>query len=385
MKIPFNDGEALEHADLNLQRDLYLRLIYDLLGMNLAGPDSVNWAQAWLNEPTGTDQLRPLRNAGGVVLFSGNPTAVDIRGGLFLQADFSAALGPDGPSALIGHADTITNLTGFVASASATYRRDIIQARVVSADEATVSRDFKDAVTGALSSQSFVKRNNVTVEFARKAGAVEYALQSDADNPANEQTADAGWYKIGSLLCSDLGLVDYIDNYWDWRKPWGFASAFSQAGDFWWDYLKTFRQVVAVTTAINYIDNDADVLYMDCPFGKRFPSSVQKGTVHPYRLHRVAFGNDFQTNMAAGDLELWQRDPQVGLQTLHSQVGGNVTSGASGAQSIIYLSTTSVKPLWSSGRTHPFFSQNDLLTLKFTTASPLDQLWNVHFDAWGGF
>jgi hypothetical protein len=100
------------------------------------------------------------------------------------------------------------------------YSRDIIQTRVISGDDPTTPRDFQDAVTGALSSQSIVKRTATTVEHAIKAGA-EYASIATVVEPS----PDAGWIKTGSVLVDDTGINSNNLYTYDWRVPFGNSSS----------------------------------------------------------------------------------------------------------------------------------------------------------------
>lgn len=215
-KVKFNTGEGVVASDFGNLQDYQRKMLFDSVLLNLAADAEVTWND--LRVGTGL-RLRPLGSAGFLKRQGAN--TVRVNGGLWVAYTAGTAADPNAPTAKIANKDTTTDLT--IANAPATqFRRDIIQCQLVEADEAAISRHFKDAVTGALSSATQVKRANISVTYAVKAGT---AQASAALANANEPTADAGWVKIASVLASSTGLdlstTFYSTDYWDWREPWG--------------------------------------------------------------------------------------------------------------------------------------------------------------------
>lgn len=206
--VKFNDGEALTYGDLNDIQGFARRTEIDGILLNAASS-----SLPWLPNTSTGEILRPYGYAGAPIRTSS--TNVRLAGGLWLYNANTATLSASAPVSIVALSTAYTDLTVAAASAGM-YSRDIIQTRVVQADDAGTSRDFQDAVTGALSSQSMVKRTAATVEHAIKAGA-EYASIATVVEP----TADAGWIKTGSVLVDDTGINANNWYTFDWRVPFG--------------------------------------------------------------------------------------------------------------------------------------------------------------------
>ncbi len=205
--VKFNDGEALTFGDLNDIQEFARRTAIDGILLNAASS-----SLPWLPNATAGEVLRPYGYAGAPIRTSA--TNVRLAGGLWLYNANTATLSASAPVSIVALSTAYTDLTVAAASAGM-YSRDIIQTRVISGDDPTTPRDFQDAVTGALSSQSMVKRTATTVEHAIKAG-VEYATETTVVEPS----PDAGWIKTGSVLVSDTGIMDNSRTF-DWRVPFG--------------------------------------------------------------------------------------------------------------------------------------------------------------------
>lgn len=372
-KILFNDGEGVEFADFNLQRDLHLKLIIDQLLANMAGPNVVPWDQ--LN--AGESQLRPFRHAGAFYQISGNTSTIRINGGLWLQLDYSGVFSADGPIGLLAHGD-MTELGGFVPAASGMYRRDIIQARVVEVNESPVSRDYKDAVTGALTTTSVVKRSNHTVQIQRKAGTTEYATTNDADDPANEVAADSGWFKIGSVRVSDTGLSSYINSaHWDWRKPWGFSFAQARGNDFYRD-----NGILMGGGGEHVIGDATYLLGTDCPFEKAFGNAANLWC--PVRISKVEMLSDYN----AAPISTTTRLSRYGTSGFDAHLYDVGAVGTSFGWDTLFADDEGATkpPLWANGRTTAYnASHRDYLRAFINTPSGAsDLIYAFTWAGWGG-
>lgn len=377
MRILFNAGEGLDEADLNLQRELHLKHLNDFLMTRFARPGNSPIAQS------SNLQLRPLRDA-GLLIYTSGFNQVSVLGGTWISYDYTAS-DADAPVATIGYSAGEL-ITGFVDAAVGQYRRDIVQARLVSQDEAPVSRDFKDAITGALSTTNLVKRSNIVVEFQRKPG-TEYALQSDADDPANEVAADTGWTKIGSVLVDQNGLIGSLTgvSHWDWRYPWGFSSSLIGGEDFYWDYLfSTFR-----LTGDGVVENDIGAVLGTCPFLK---NNIGQGSQYQQatniRISRIEMSCDFAGAPAAADISIQSRLPTLGVTELYKDVG--TTVGTADDTYGLWADGSGERPLWANGRTNPVGSGTPnqdkyILQVKMTTGNTNDKLRSLYFGGWGGF
>lgn len=380
MRILYSDGEGLEHGDLNLQREILLRHLFDSILANFAAPDQVSWATKQVRQ---TETLRPFRNAGFAVPINGG-TTVEVYGGLWLQMDYSTALSSDGPTALVAHRDTKETIVGFVATAATTFRRDIIQARLVSADDASTNRDFKDAITGALSTTPLVKRSRIAVEYARKAG-VEVASQALADDPTTEVAPDAGWVTIHSILCDENGIQLAIaqNEHWDWRKPWGYSAAVSKAND--WFFTSGQAYGLSGTQAKEWDGDGAGSLFCHCPFDLLQLGTAMYRDSASIRIEEAWLTTDFVTAPLDADIRFI-------ANTLNPSGGGNVWDDVglkadAGVLANQIAGLVDQPPLWSNGRSNPGRStiSNELfLTLEVVTRDVSDTVNSVRWAGWGG-
>jgi hypothetical protein len=383
-KINFQNGEGIRPGDFNDQRDLMLRYLFDHIAMNQAAPDQALWAGTQGGRQV--ESLRPLRGAGAFTYVL-NGTTVDVNGGLWIQADFGQALDADGPIAKVAHKDAET-LTGFVAASAGQFRRDIIQARITEVNEAGVSRDFKDAVTGALTTNpATVKRSNYVVEYARKAGVEgNDAFQLD---PANEVAPDAGWFTIGSVKCYDGGLAGFnsFGDPWDWRKPWGYSRAISGAGDFYWGSAETFG-----VSNHSVLGDASGVVYADCPLSASLMGMADYDTIQSHvRLERIKLYSFYNGAPPLNDIHVYAIDGS-NFHTNSQQLGTNGSAG--GSSDTIFVDGGPLPPeklpLWSNGFTHPGINSGIDSGMQgcgifARTANVADWFSSVLWEAWGGF
>ena len=383
-KILFQNGEGIRPGDFNDQRDLLLRYLFDSVAMNLAAPDQVNWAGTQAGRQV--ESLRPLRSAGAFTYVL-NGTTVDVNGGLWIHADFGAALDADGPIAKVGHADAVT-LGGFVAAGAGLFRRDIIQARITEVNEAGVARDFRDGVTGALTTNpATVKRSNFVVEYARKAGVEgNDAFQLD---PANEVAPDAGWFTIGSVKCYDGGLSAFntFGDPWDWRKPWGYSRAIGGPADFYWGSAETFG------ISNHSVTGDASgIIYCDCPLNKALIAMADHDTIQSHlRIERIKMYSLFNSAPILNDIHVVALDGS-NFHTGDRSVGTNGAAGGSSDELWVDGGPLAVEkvPLWTNGYTHPGINSgidSDIqgVGIYATAKNALDWFSSTLWEAWGGF
>jgi len=231
----FNDGEGLVDTDIEGLQDFLRRFTFDEIVSHLAAPNDVPIRHSTGTAPLGsaaTASFRCLKNAlCARVDDTNNPTLnIKFDAGVVFQRNNSTLLS-DASLVPEHHVTFVPGQSVDFAAADATqYRRDMVQARLVSVDEATVPRDFKDAVTGALSSQNLLKRSNLELELQVKQSAL-LATANDADDVTNEPTPDAGWFKLCSVQIPPTSTALLQRDVWDWRKGWGYQWAQVTAKD----------------------------------------------------------------------------------------------------------------------------------------------------------
>lgn len=214
----WNDGEGISETDLELGPSLVARRFVDEFMFSAAGSPQTYRDRAY------RDELRPYRNA---LMPLAN------------TADMNVAIHAGAVMAIVGGAQELSSaaiepeqllsytpeLSVTIAAADATlFRRDLIQARIVATDEALVTRHFEDAVTGAKTTQTFVKRANAVVEVGVKSSAT-FASGVLADALTAEPAPDAGWFRLASIQVPPAVTALDQRNMWDWRMPMGFGGA----------------------------------------------------------------------------------------------------------------------------------------------------------------
>lgn len=408
-KIIYNDGEGIDFSDFNLQQDLDRRRLFDSVLWHLAdsnGAPSYNAGTAgatvtdWDPGTTYGSLIRPLRQAGMIV--AATSTNVLVQGGLFIQISTSP-LDPDQNVALIASADTVTSLSGIVAAAGGLFRRDLIQCRLLFNDVPQVSRDFKDAVTAALSSQLQTKRSNVTVEFSMKSG-TESNL-AFASNSSNLTTADAGWQVIGAILVDDTGVSSQQRHIWDYRLPWGY-----------WKAYTTFDHLIPELVTAWVVNQNSNghhrlsnvVSQKVLAFCPTLWSPTPSGHVqdsdsyNSMRIDRIDLLADWGSAVGAGAITLSRNRMMFdAAPTGLEHIPGNLADAAAGevgvtrvgptaAQHIIYQlgSYPEDPPLWSNGFPNPFEELQNLhnsVLLEIVAENTDDRVYGVEWSGWGGF
>lgn len=381
-KVIFNDGEEVDHADHNRNIDLMRRYLFDALGMN-ASQENCSWMAVRNN----IARLRPFGYAGAMKRISS--TVVRVNGGLWMYADFTASPLANEPVAVVGNLSAYQDLTvtGY-AGLGGNARRDIIQARVLNVDEAATSQDFKDASTGALSSQTFVKRSNVTVQYALKQGTPGGFL-------ATEPSPDSGYFKIGSVLVRSTG-IDNEDEIFDWREPVGDSSIQQIAPAMWTPSAGTDWSIQTNGSRQSGTASGAELfatLQMHMP-----GAGPLSDRLLARRLRRVSLDCDYGTTLPSASQVKFRRvasgipipsgeNVSSGTGIFNGEVGTLVTSN-SHAQFVLYDATTSYFPLWSNGKHSPYLNGDatygpPMIGLKFIGANANDLVYGVTWDLFG--
>lgn len=200
-RVNFNDGEGLTFEDLNLISKLCDRHI------SLAFRQDINPGVVVLgsDNPLYVSGFTPIAQSG-----TGNRTLTPTDA---LWVGAAAAPGVDDPLVYPGRSLSAAYTLDANTSGSV-WRRDILEAQF--AAETTgenETRDFKDAVTGVVTTTSMAKRRLRMVNIQVKKG-TDQASEAAAD--ANEPAPTAGWVKILSALVDNTGACTAakIKHHW---------------------------------------------------------------------------------------------------------------------------------------------------------------------------
>lgn len=392
-RVVWNDGEGLIHTDFNDQQAYGRKTLFDYLLWNFASADEnplwgVNPDDFW-QPSTGAygSTIRPLRGAGTVRILTAS--SIRVYGGMFLELTDGPFDADDSISLLA--AGEQTDFTGIAATSAGTFRRDLVQARVVLDNAPTESRDFKDAVTGALSTSSIVKRADLNVEFSIKTGTEGTAAATL--NPANLGNPDAGWSVIGAYLVSDTGITSGNNHYWDFRRPWG----------------SFYKRIAAHNTnSPNYTRDGVGVSYITaanndaiCVFDLTAALDIQQGAndLSPgwcgQRIRELAIVCDTANTPVAADF-LLRRFPTLhtgptSLEYINTtgtvgNVGLRVTS--SNAEHFLVRNYADDAPLWLNGTPSGLWQSTqwrESLQLVIEAPGSASIIKSVHMHGWGGF
>lgn len=198
-RMKFNDGEGITYEDLNMIGQLGDRALTRYALSNVC-------YQTLLEAGTGTMPLF-VRGTGWAHSGTGNRTFTWYNS-LWCQFqdgfDNAFDLGDDdGDLMLLVLPET--SVTFDAPTSGSVYRRDIIQVQAAAElDTESESRDFKDATTGVVTTQSMNKRRvrRMTMQVVKGTDQVSESL---AD--ANEPAVTAGWTKIFSCLIPPTGSL----------------------------------------------------------------------------------------------------------------------------------------------------------------------------------
>lgn len=211
-ELLYNDGEALDYNDLN-NAQRYMRSALN---------DGV---LSWLARTHELDQgAGSTLNSGTYLSVVGNSMYPSITGSSLVV---TVTLGPCGQHAsgadrsgddvyMIWHYfdPTIETYSFTSGAADATNPRwDILQAKIDHTTGASETRDFKDATTGVLSSQSMNKERQTRLTMSIKAGTA-------AGSPT-QPTPDAGYVKLFAWRIEAAATAITAANFRDYRMPIG--------------------------------------------------------------------------------------------------------------------------------------------------------------------
>lgn len=201
-RVEINDGQAIDLVDLNAIGKLAERVLSHFL-----------WSEAAVAEDGfGT----PLLVNGFFPELSGTGNrTVTIGRGVAIQPEFPPS-DDDDPFVTIGEtAEQVFTLDA--PTSGSVYRRDVLQYKLDAEDTTeSESRDFEDAATRALSSQTFDTRRVRGVLISVKKGTDQ---TSEALANANEPAVDAGYQKLYSVLVPNAGSVSDA-KIKRWAKQW---------------------------------------------------------------------------------------------------------------------------------------------------------------------
>lgn len=406
--ILFNDGEGVEHDDFNTLQDYQKRTLFDQLLWAMAAeteaPGVLSTSQiqeAW-TPASGLygGLMRPLRGAGAFRL---NGTDIEIAGGTWIQMPSGGAADADTNVCLVARS-SFTTLSGPAAAAAGLYRRDIIEARIVSNNAASVNRDFEDAVTGALTTSAQVKRSDLEVEIQFKTGSTETSL-ANASDPSQMDSPTAGWTVIAGILVDDTGTVTTIEDHWDFRRPWGRwrhnvnlrAVAGLGSGD-WSDLREYISSASAPDLFTAYLAPTESLSII----GEGINSTEWRNM----RISTVKLACSFLAAPAINNLQFKRRTFPGGFLGLTNVgtnnaggVGDRVTGAAAHAAQASYglYNTTGTLfnmqtdvPFWLTGTPNAYVGstaneQHAVPVLDIVSGTTGDRLWGLIVEGWGGF
>lgn len=209
--VKYNDGEGLIHTDLLNQQNQMRASWMDLLA---AGYDySGTYPDLYGGSALSSSTVFVPRVGQGFVEPTGGALGTRLEAGWLAQSNtaFSSFDG-SAPRLLMARVDLGAGVHFVHDAADPTNPRiDLLQIRLTEVDDDNVSRDFKDAVTGALSTTVIDKKTRVQIEFQIKNG-------TPGANPAVPST-DAGWAALTRVRIPALAVSLALDDVIDVRMP----------------------------------------------------------------------------------------------------------------------------------------------------------------------
>lgn len=204
-EVFFNDGEALDTADLNNLQRFHNALLSDGAVGGLAGPDSV--------ETPESGHFYAISN-GAAAFARAGAREVGFAEGLG-GISTSATITGDAPKFLLFYVKEadISNRTRPAPAVNP--RWDILSVSFAEATGDNESRDFKDGVTGALSTQSIPKRRRVVPTFTWTSG-VENVSPTEPATPPGEVKICAVLVPVAAVPFSPAAM-----DLRDYRMPLG--------------------------------------------------------------------------------------------------------------------------------------------------------------------
>jgi hypothetical protein len=403
-KIVFGNGEGLDFEDLRDSQDFQRRALVDEVASRVLGGDDMA-VRGDGTSPDARDSVSALRPHGRALCPRIDSGTLDINydAGLVLFNVITDELDPASlvPENRLAYSNGGT--LSFSAPGGGFWRRDLIQARIVDEDEATVPRDFEDGSSRVKTSQSYVKRSNWVVEVEVKQGATQ-GTEAAADLLVNEPAPDSGWFRIASIRVDEAESALAQNDLWDWRQPMGYGHNLVMAGD-WTHAPANFAVQGADANYLAETGSGGDVAWFSVmgggPYRAHGGAAVAQGaTVADLEDHRrlVSIGSRSRMESATGlALELSRYD--LIASTTISQIEDlepALTIAASENDDDLYISNgfpDSLNgpfvglPVWANGRRSPAFGfQQSSLILRWTSPSAggLHYFKNVIAQFWGG-
>lgn len=334
----FSDGEGIDYNDLNNLQRLLRRELYDELLLELG----------YVGEPVPNGSvLRPFGPALAVRgQGAGEGRLIDILGGFGVW--FGTGADPDyakWPFYFAGAADVVIGV-----NALGGVRHDLVCARVQKVDGASESRDFKDATTGAITTQSMNKRRTQTLDYVVVAGTV----------VATDPNVPAGYQKIARLRLPN-GFTDVLQTYVDdYRTPFGSALVNPP--------LPAGSQIISADTAPGWkTDGDPTKLrlYVDGKaawFPLLSPTLRSPGwsslKLKHMRLARLKFTGKLTTTAFAREAKIYRIEggAVAGVVTEVLDATSIITSNTAGTYTIFDQANApmgTTTPIWADGGSSP--------------------------------
>lgn len=215
----FNDGEALEHGDLNDAQNYLRAQLWDTVGTiaRLQDTGARNGTGVAIAEPA--DAVFAVGYGGAPmphdITYLGNGTTRLISNyrGVVMQRVAGEPLSGNVPAMLAYYATEGEWAATLAANVAADPRCDIGVIRLSYLDGDSTTRHFEDATTRAKSSQVMNKAANVRCEFQ--------VIQGVPDPLAPEPSVPSGWGKVWSATVYPGATVITLDRLRDHRFPIG--------------------------------------------------------------------------------------------------------------------------------------------------------------------
>jgi hypothetical protein len=180
-------NELLRSDDMNFISESMYTMITEILGIlgnrfnqNTSGYDDKDYVVGGLLAYAAGGNLTMTLLAGACVSFSGNYVSNGVWGFNVAPGEMFSVVVPD------------TTLIGVDTNASGTYDRyDVVEIRPVKQNFNSVSRQFKDPVTGIITSSLVNTKSEYTFEFQ--------VLKGDASQLNYVRSKTAGWIKIAEV------------------------------------------------------------------------------------------------------------------------------------------------------------------------------------------
>lgn len=351
----FNDGEGIRFEDQNDHQRLVRRALQDhVLGRRFFLPGHV------INQ-----DLRTLVDA---LMITGNGADMDItvHPGLSI---FRLTADPGQPDyRYLLHEKQGTQVITVDAADGTNPRWDILSIKVEHEVGDSETRHFKDASTGALSSQSMDKRR-------RTKQTITYTPGTPNASPS-EPAVPSGEVKIARIIVAAGVTTLDDDDIYDFRRPWGYGrhviplNAGLRGA---WTYTATAPERWAASGAAQVLD-----IPMQIPY-----HSGLAGVIKHVRLSRL-----YTTALLAvgGTGAFFMKDAgqYTDVRTTERDITSDFTLGSSGR----YLSNlTTGDPIWLNGRENPNNLDGSLVDpigqLQLTAGGATDQLRGIVLEYYG--